>query len=62
MNTVFACLFAGGTVCFSLYVLEMIQGRVSISTKWKDLTVDQWIFYIGSFCMPVGLVGLVMTK
>ena len=58
---VFALLFAVSFTLFALYVLEFIQGRVTFATKWRDLTVDQWIFCIGAFTTPIWLIGMILT-
>jgi hypothetical protein len=58
---VFALLFVFSIVCFALYILEYIQGRVSFATKWRDLNVEQWIFFIGSITFPLWLIGMALT-
>lgn len=62
MQILFACMFAVGLTCIALYVLEVIQGRLSIRTVWKDLTIDQWMLFIGSFFTPIGFVGVLLTR
>jgi hypothetical protein len=62
MGILFACMFAAGLTCIVLYILEVIQGRLSIRTVWEDLTIDQWMLFIGSFLAPIGFVGLLLTR
>lgn len=54
----FSCLVAVGMNCFGLFTYDLIQGNLNRSTKWKDLTGKQWFFFLGTFCLPVGLIGL----
>ena len=58
---VFALLFAFSLTCFSLYILDFIQGRVTFATKWRDLSIEHWIFWIGSITTPLWIIGMVLT-
>jgi hypothetical protein len=60
MAMVFAALFGAGVTCFALFTQELIQGRVYRNTRWSDFTVDQRVLYIGSFLMPIGIVGIAL--
>jgi hypothetical protein len=62
LSLLFAIAFSTGVTFFSLFVLENIQGRMTRRTKWKDMTTDQWIFFLGTFLWPIGLIGLIFTK
>jgi hypothetical protein len=53
----FAALFGTGFACFAVFIQELIRGRVKRNTRWSEFTVDQRVLYIGSFLMPIGLVG-----
>jgi hypothetical protein len=58
----FALAFAAGVTCFWLFVSESIEGRMTRRTKWKDMTTDQWVFFLGSFLWPIGMIGLLITN
>jgi hypothetical protein len=62
LSLFFALALAAGLTCFWLFVLENIQGRMTRRTKWKDMTIDQWVFFLGSFLWPIGLIGFIFTK
>ena len=62
MAIFFACLFAVGMVCFWLYTYDLIQGRLTRYTTWKELTTAQWLFFVGSLGIPIGLIGLLIIK
>lgn len=62
MSMIFACLFAVGMVCFWLFTYDLIQGRLTRWTTWKELTGEQWFFFIGSFLIPVGIIGMMFTQ
>lgn len=62
MGTLFACLFAVGIACLGLFTYDLIQGRLTRYTTWKELTGEQWFFFIGSFLIPIGLVGLMVVS
>jgi hypothetical protein len=58
---VFAVLFTLSAACCFLYVYDVIQGRISLRTKWRDLTVEQWVFAIGVFTAPIWIVCMMLT-
>jgi hypothetical protein len=58
---IFALLFAFSVICFALYSLDLIQGRVTRFTRWSDLTFEQWIFSIGILTAPIWIVGMFLT-
>jgi len=62
LGLLFAMVFAAGLTFFSLFVLENIQGRISRHTTWKEMTIDQCVFFIGSVLLPIGLIGLLLSK
>jgi hypothetical protein len=62
MVTFFMLLWAGGMASFAVFMLENIQGRMSIRTRWSDLTVDQWVLVIGSLCAPIGFFGMLFAR
>ena len=62
LSLFFALAFAAGLTFFSLFVLENIQGRMSRRTTWKEMTAEQWVFFLGSFLSPIGLIGFIFTK
>jgi hypothetical protein len=58
---VFAVLFALSAACCFLYIYDVIQGRMTLGTKWRDLTVEQWVFSIGVFTAPIWIVSMMLT-
>ena len=62
LSLLFAIAFSTGVTFFSLFVLENIQGRISRRTTWKEMTAEQWVFFLGSFLWPIGLIGFIFTK
>jgi len=62
MGSFFMLLWVCGMASFAVFMLENIQGRMSIRTRWSDLTVDQWVLVIGSFCAPIGFFGMLFTR
>jgi hypothetical protein len=58
----FTIAFGVGVVFFWLIVLESIEGRMTRRTKWKDMTTDQWVFFLGSFLWPIGMIGLLIIN
>jgi hypothetical protein len=43
---------------FWMYTYEVIQRRITRTTRWSELTGDQWS-YVGA--MGVGAVGIITT-
>lgn len=62
MGLFFACILAMGLVFFLLFSYDMIQGKLTRYTTWKELTDQQWVFFIGTFGIPVGLFGLLVVR
>lgn len=62
LSLFFVMAFAAGVTFFSLFVLENIQGRMTRHTTWKEMTIDQWVFFLGTFFWPIGFIGLLITK
>jgi hypothetical protein len=62
LSLFFTIAFSVGVVFFWWFVLENILGRMTRRTKWKDMTTGQWIFFIGSFLWPIGMIGLLMIN
>ena len=62
MSLIFAMLYGAGLTYFSLFVLENIQGRITRRTTWKEMTIDQRVFFFGSVLLPIGFIGLLFTK
>ena len=62
MSGVFAMFFVTGIVCSVLYMLEFTQGRASRYTPWRELTINQWIFWIGALLAPIGFFGMLFFK
>lgn len=61
LGLIFAASMSMGMVFFFLFWLEVVQGRLTQSSKWKDMSVDQWVFFLGALLMPIGIIGLVMV-
>lgn len=62
MAIFFACLFGMGMACFSFFTYEVILGRITRYTTWKELTGEQWLYFLGSLLIPIGLIGLFFIK
>jgi len=60
LSLFFAMAFGVGAMCFWLFVGETIQGRMTRYTTWKEMTIDQWVLFLGSFLWPIGFLGLLL--
>jgi hypothetical protein len=40
----------------------VVLGSILRDAKWKDLTIGQWIFCLGSFLWPIGMIGLLIIN
>lgn len=58
LSLFFTIAFSIGIVFFWLVVL----GSIRQDAKWKDLTIGQWIFFLGSFLWPIGMIGLLIIN
>jgi len=58
LSLFFTIAFSVGIAFFWLVVL----GSIRQDAKWKDLTICQWIFFIGSFLWPIGMIGLLIIN
>ena len=58
---VFVLLFAISVSCFALYTYDFLQGRVTLRSKWRDLTAEQWFFFIGGITLPLWIIGIILT-
>ena len=62
ITMMFAILFGFGVGCFGAFGFEVIQNRVTRKTLWSELTFDQWFLLIGCAMIPVGFIGMLLTR
>jgi|LakMenE18May11ns_1017448.scaffolds.fasta_scaffold8297867_2 hypothetical protein len=62
MNLFFVGCFVAGIICFSLFMREDYQGRLTLRHTWKDMTIYHWVLFSGISLFPIGLVGLLVAK
>lgn len=62
MITLFKLMMVLGLVSFVLYLIENLRDRVTLRTRWSQLTRYQWCLVAGTVGSYVGFFGLILTR